>query len=221
MTSSKVIIFDLDDTLYRELDFFKEGLFAVANYAEETFGLNAKLVYSELMDLYKVSGRNRLFNTWLMKKGLQAKYVSNMVGIYRYHPIQIKFPSKNVDFLNSLRNSIYLITDGNKLVQSHKIQSFGLKEVFKKCFITNQYGLKFQKPSLHSFDLIRKIERTSWSNMIYVGDNPAKDFFALNSVGGTTIQTFEYRPESAGPHFSIAHTAKYSISSLQEVDNFI
>jgi putative hydrolase of the HAD superfamily len=221
MTSSKVIIFDLDDTLYRELDFFEEGLFAVANYAEETFGLNAKLVYSELMDVYKVSGRNQLFNAWLMSKGLQARYVSKMVGVYRYHPIQIKFPSKNVDFLNSLRNSIYLITDGNKLVQNHKIQSFGLKEIFKKCFITNQYGLKFQKPSLHSFDLIRKIERTSWSNMIYVGDNPAKDFFALNSVGGTTIQTFEYRPESTRPHFSIAHTAKYSISSLQDVDHFI
>lgn len=221
MNSSKVIIFDLDDTLYREFDYFEEGLLAVANYAEEAFGLNAKLVYTELMNLYKVSGRNRLFNTWLISKGLQARYVSNMVRIYRYHPIQIEIPFKNVNFLNSLRNSIYLITDGNKLVQNHKIQSFGLKEVFKKCFITNQYGLKFQKPSLHCFDLIRKIERTSWSNMIYVGDNPAKDFFALNSVGGTTIQTFEYRPERARPHFSIAHTAKYSISSLQEVDNFI
>ena len=144
-----------------------------------------------------------------------------MIQLYRYRPIQLEFPPKNTKFLKSIAHNIYLITDGNKLVQSNKINSFGLKEIFKKCLITNQYGLKFQKPAVYSFDLVRKIEKTKWSNMIYVGDNPAKDFLALNSLGGTTIQTLEYRAADTSAHISSAHSAQYSVSSLEEVEQFI
>ena len=221
MKSDKVVIFDLDDTLYSETDFFREGLLAVANYAEGIFGLSANVVYKELMDDYKESGRNKLFDNWLKKRGLRVKYAKNMIQLYRYRPIQLEFPPKNTKFLKSIAHNIYLITDGNKLVQSNKINSFGLKEIFKKCLITNQYGLKFQKPAVYSFDLVRKIEKTKWSNMIYVGDNPAKDFLALNSLGGTTIQTLEYRAADTSAHISSAHSAQYSVSSLEEVEQFI
>ena len=221
MKSGRVIIFDLDDTLYKEIDFFKEGLVAAANYAEETFGLSANLVYKEFMGIHKESGRDKLFNNWLKGRRFHAHHARNMINLYRYRPIQLEFPTKNTEFLKSLGRDIYLITDGNKLVQSNKINSFGLKEVFKKCLITNQYGIKFQKPAIYSFDLIRRIEKTAWSNMIYVGDNPAKDFLALNSVGGTTIQTLEYRTSDNNAHFSVAQTAQYSISALEEVEQFI
>lgn len=220
MKSSKVIVFDLDDTLYREIDFFKEGLLTVSKFAEDTFGLSAKLVFKEFMDIFNESGRTNLFNFWLNSRGFQSKHVKTMVQLYRYHPIEIEFPSQNARFLESLGENIYLITDGNKLVQNSKIESFGLRNIFKKCLITNQYGVKFQKPDSYSFELVRKMEKSCWSNMIYVGDNPEKDFIALNSLGGTTIQTLQYRPADNNSNLSIAHSAQYFVNSLEEIEQF-
>jgi putative hydrolase of the HAD superfamily len=220
MKSSKLIIFDLDDTLYREIDFFKEGLLTVSNFAEDTFGLSAKLVFKEFMDIFNESGRTNLFNYWLKSKGFQSKNVKTMVQLYRYHQIEIEFPSQNARFLKSLGKNIYLITDGNKLVQRRKIESFGLRNIFKRCLITNQYGVKFQKPDSYSFELVRKMERSCWSDMIYVGDNPTKDFLFLNSQGGTTIQTLQYRTAENYSNLSIAHSAQYLVNSLEEIEKY-
>ena len=97
------------------------------------------------------------------------------------------------DIFNSLRKirkkySLYLVTDGNKIVQKNKVEALGIKNIFKKIFITHRFGLKNAKPSLYCFEIIKKIEECTWSDMIYIGDNPHKDFVNLNKVGAETAR---------------------------------
>ena len=63
-----------------------------------------------------------------------------------------------------------------------------IKPFFKRIYYTNEYGIKFNKPSLHCFNKIKKLENCNYSDMIYVGDNPFKDFFNCNKAGIKTVR---------------------------------
>ena len=44
-----IIIFDLDDTLYKEIDFVKGGMRAVSYFLEDHIIENSESIYSELI----------------------------------------------------------------------------------------------------------------------------------------------------------------------------
>jgi putative hydrolase of the HAD superfamily len=116
------------------------------------------------------------------------------------------------DVLVNLNVRPYLVTDGHKVVQQKKIEALALEGQFKKIYVTHRYWIKNAKPSIHCFELIKKRERCEWSDMFYVGDNPAKDFVGLNPLGVHTIRvaTGEYSKSIAQPGFD----AIYSIDTL-------
>jgi putative hydrolase of the HAD superfamily len=109
----------------------------------------------------------------------------------------------------------YLVTDGHKTVQQNKIRALRIENCFKRIFITHRYGIRYAKPSIYCFKLIRRIERCNWSDMIYIGDDPAKDFVNLTPLGVRTIRvlTGGQRDVKAKPGFEAA----YVISSFREL----
>ena len=68
------------------------------------------------------------------------------------------------------------------------MEALGIKNLFKKIFITHRFGLKNAKPSLYCFEIIKKLEGCNWSDIVYIGDNPNKDFVKLNQVGAGTAR---------------------------------
>ena len=76
----------------------------------------------------------------------------------------------------------YIITDGNITAQRNKIKSLGLKTQFKKIIPTYQYGISHSKPSILCFNMIMKIEKCEPSEMVYIGDNPHKDFVNIKKI---------------------------------------
>jgi len=216
---SKVLIFDLDDTLYPEIDFFNEGLQSVAEFIETKYELPKDEVLIDLQKLYTAHGRNFLFNTWTDNNRLPKRLIREMVSVYRQHPIKLSIPDDNLAAISNFAGNKYLVTDGNKIVQKNKINSFGLSKILKKCFITNQYGIQFQKPSLYCFDLIRQRENVDWSDLVYVGDNPSKDFVSLNSVGAITVHSKQYSDKTFFENKN--HRAKFEITDLSQLRNVL
>jgi putative hydrolase of the HAD superfamily len=108
-----------------------------------------------------------------------------------------------------------LVTDGNKIVQRNKINAMNLDSFFKKIFITYQYGIKYSKPSLYCFKKIIEAEKAEWKNLVYIGDNPYKDFVNLNRMGAQTIRI------RRGPYKNTITSkgcdAKIQISNLEEL----
>jgi putative hydrolase of the HAD superfamily len=186
-----VIVFDLDDTLYDESTYVKSGFRAVAAMLAREHGVDAVWAYRRMLAILRREGRGRVFDRILAEAIGRAsqRAVQACVSAYRLHRPSIRLSAPGDAALRRHRDQpLYLVTDGNKLVQARKVEALGLARRFRRVFITHCYGRAAAKPSLHCFERIRQLERCAWSELAYVGDNPAKDFVALNTVGALTVR---------------------------------
>lgn len=214
-----ILIFDLDDTLYDEMTYVKSGFTAVSEYGSSAFGLNKNKSYQIMIFTLCQEGRGNVFNKWLIKNNIYSKKnLNSCIYTYHHHYPKISLNNHAEKILPALNfYNKYIVTDGHKIVQDFKIKALGITKFFNHIYITHRYGIKHAKPSLRCFELIRKREKCSWDNLVYVGDNPHKDFVSLNKVGAHTVRvhTGSYKNVVAKPGYE----AKYRISNLSEILN--
>ena len=212
----KIIIFDLDDTLIDEQKYVQSGFEYVSKKISQEF--QKKIIEKELNTIFRKFGRGKVFDIFfnnLTKKNIINQYVKLYRG--HYPNIRLKVEAKNLlDKLKKKNFSIYLLTDGDKLAQRQKIKKLNLKKYFKDIYVTHEYGKKNMKPSLYCFEKIKKIEKVKWSQIVYVGDNPKKDFINLNSMGAMTIRVL------TGPFKNLKVQnkldANYKIKNLKDIN---
>ena len=111
-----------------------------------------------------------------------------MIAIYRNNNGNLNLYKDAKIILEKLPNKKYLVTDGNIRVQKKKGNNFKISKYFKKTFFTRKFGIKKRKPNLFVFKKILSLEQIHFKDLVYVGDNPNKDFITLNKVGATTIR---------------------------------
>ncbi len=213
-----IVVFDLDDTLYPEKTFFESGLHSVAEFLSNELKLDYSLIEREMLKFYKRNGREGIFDFILRENGFpQKKYVQRCLSVYRKHTPVIKPYKEAIECLDKLIDyRKYLVTDGNILVQRSKIKALEINKYFIKTIPTYQYGILNAKPSTFCFDLIRKYEALEdCSKLVYVGDNPQKDFVNLKSKRYKTIRvlTGAYKDVK----LQAKYEAEYIISSLKEL----
>ena len=180
-------VFDLDDTLYNEKEFVLNGFFKVAKYLKKKFKISNS--YNEIKKIHFSRGRKEIFNKILKKNNIfTLKTLNKCISIYRSNNIKLSLKPEIKKFLKKNIKKNYIVTDGMGHVQKLKIKKLNLKKYFNRIFYTGYYGKKARKPSLYCFKKIKKIENCRWSDIIYVGDNPHKDFKNLNKKNVLTIR---------------------------------
>jgi putative hydrolase of the HAD superfamily len=184
-----VIVFDLDDTLYNEVTFVQSGFRAVANFLFKAHTIAVNESYLFMAEQLK-QGRGRIFDEMLQYFGIfSKKLVLQCLYIYRSHTPDIKLNEDAIACLERLKDfPVYIVTDGNKLVQKKKLVALGLYNTVKFCFITHRYGVKNAKPSPHCFLKICEQEKVKPQEVAYIGDNPHKDFVGIKALGFKTIR---------------------------------
>lgn len=191
----KVIVFDLDDTLYEEIDYVYSGFKNVSKYFCEKYEIEEKLFYSDMLDILENDGRGQVFNKVLKKYNIFSnKSLKKSISLYRLHTPKISLPTKSIEILNYYKElgvPLYLVTDGNKVVQANKIEALGLKKFMKFMYITHRYGQNNAKPSTYCFEKIAKTEKVKYSDIVYIGDNINKDFINIKKLGYRTIRIFQ------------------------------
>lgn len=216
-----ILIFDLDDTLYDERGYVESGLAAVAGMGEAEFGWDRHESLATMIAILDRDGRGAIFDRWLAGHGRSGRrLVEKCVHAYRYHRPDIALEPSTRSLLEGLsRHPLYLVTDGHKVVQQRKVEALAIAPLFRRMFITHQYGLRHAKPSTYCFERIREIEGCEWGEMAYVGDNPAKDFVNLNKLGVHTIRvlTGVHRHAVALPGYD----AGVTIENLAELNTVI
>lgn len=213
-----VLVFDMDDTLYDEVTFVHSGFRAVAIFLFESYGISIEDSYSCMVEKLN-KGRGRIFDDMLLQFGLFSKEnVSKCIHIYRGHMPDIRLYADAVACLERFqRNTIYVVTDGNKLVQKNKLIALGLYNTVKFCFISHRYGVKNAKPSPHCFLKICEKEKVKPQEVVYIGDNPHKDFVGIKALGFKTIRIMRgHFKDVVKPSEYEAH---YQIQSLDELHN--
>ncbi len=184
-----VIVFDLDDTLYDETTYVKSGFKAVAAYLAEQSGLSGKMLFLQLMEELK-NGRGSIFDSVLKRNGIYSKaLVRKCVVAYRFHIPNIKLSESGKKCLERFKNyPLYIVTDGNKIVQHNKIKALHVDKKVTDYYITHRFGVHRAKPSPHCFLRICEREKTTPAQVVYIADNVSKDFVGIRPLGFKTVQ---------------------------------
>ncbi len=212
-----VIIFDLDDTLYEELLFVRSGFRAVADYLSPIVGLPQNQIVEALNAELKIQ-REKVFDRYLLKQGIQTqKMIKNCISVYRGHePSLSLFPEAHTCLVRLHNYPLYIVTDGNQLVQRKKFYALGLDLFVRRCFFTYAHGLHRRKPSPYCFEKICELERVSPSSVVYIADNPHKDFVGIKPLGFQTIRVL------TGPYghdkVEEAYDAHLTVPNLQAIN---
>lgn len=211
-----VIVFDLDDTLYEEMAFVKSGLKAVVRYLNTEFDVPKEEAGAFLSERIKL-GRKNILDDLLKHFGLyNKKRLRKCLSVYRLHHPSIKLDEEADRCLFRLKDyPLYIVTDGNKIVQKNKLDALSLPGRVKHCFITHRYGLHHAKPSPYCFKKICKIERVAPEDVVYIGDNPNKDFVGIKPLGFKTIRVMQgaYKDLEKPQQYE----AEWRIDSLEEL----
>ena len=176
----KLIACDLDDTLTPEIEFVESGFAACAKLLEKKCGISRERANGAFWSAFKISSR-RVFDRALKKLGLtDSKLAKELVETYRYHIPRISFYPDVLEFLIgaiAMNLKLAIITDGDAKTQKNKIKALGAEIYFRKIIATGDYGPDFCKPSPKPFELLISHFEIEPSEMVYIGDNPLKDFY--------------------------------------------
>lgn len=188
----RAILFDLDDTLYDEMQFVNGGFKAVSLYISKNSNINQNVVYQLLLDVIEKHGRGHTFDIALKKFGLYSeKLIPRLVEVYRTHkPNLSPYPDVRA-VLSALREQGYkigLITDGNVEVQRNKVEALKVKDFFDCIIFSDEYGIEKQKPNPFPYQKAMEELKVSARETIYVGDNPYKDFVTAKKLRIYTVR---------------------------------
>ncbi|MCX5637935.1 MAG: HAD family hydrolase [Planctomycetota bacterium] len=216
------VAFDLDDTLYDEIEYCKSGFVAVAEFlANLPDKLPVGLIFEAFWKQFTAGNRTKTFNAGLDQLGISYddKLIEELVKVYRSHRPKIKLPQDSRDVLCRLSGkwTLALLTDGFLPAQQLKVQALGLERYFKCIIYTEQLGRQFWKPSPAGFEKLMETLNTKPENIAYVADNLIKDFIAPKKLGFSTIQIIRPRRILREPCEKIGAAAQYVIHQLTEL----
>lgn len=174
----KGVIFDLDDTLYSEKQYVKSGYEAVA----ELLGDEA---LSDRLWRYFENGKPAI-DELLNELGCVEKK-AECLEAYREHIPEITLydgVSGLIQNLISKGIKVGIITDGRVSGQNKKLKALGLDKLMDDIIITDELGgIQFRKPCDIAFRIMQRRWKIPFEQLLYVGDNAAKDFQAPKQLG--------------------------------------
>lgn len=172
----KAVVFDLDDTLYNEIDYVKSGFNAVAKALPEI-----KNASERLFELFL--RKEKPIDTLLEENGIFSENVKDKcVNAYRMHMPKISLSREVETLLIKLKKrnlKMGVITDGRPEGQRAKIKALKLEKFVDDIIVTDELGgTEFRKPNPEAFRIMCQRLSVEYFEMCYVGDNILKDFIA-------------------------------------------
>jgi putative hydrolase of the HAD superfamily len=182
INKNTVVVFDLDDTLYNELDFL------ISAYKEISFSLeksNSKELFSIMLSLYR--NNKNVFNYLIDNYETSKK---DLLSIYINHKPKIELHSGALEIIKNIRKKngkIAIITDGRSITQRNKINSLKISKLID--FLSISEEINHTKPSLEPFLMVES--HFKLNNYYYIADNHKKDFITPNKLKWNTVEIID------------------------------
>ena len=221
------MVFDLDDTLYKEQDYL---LSAYREIAERIGGreseelrvkseeLRGDRIFDQMLR-WRQEGEN-VFQCLIDTYGLDMT-VDDLLTVYRSHVPAIRLDEETKHLLDSLHRIavIGLITDGRSLTQRHKIEALGLSAYMDEEDILISEETGHEKPSEVPYRHFMT-RYPACTYYYYVGDNPAKDFSAPDRLGWTSICLLD-DGRNIHPQELAGVNGIWKVEHISEIENII
>jgi len=189
----RVVVFDLDDTLYAEREYVFGGYAAAAQWLSARTGKAPDDLVKRLRELFDSPSRPRVFNALLDELGLGAReseWVPAMIAAYRAHEPSIRLLPDAERALSRWgeRFRRALISDGDASVQQAKVAALGLQAWIEAVVLTGRWGRAFWKPHARAFAHVEEVFSASGKELVYMADNPVKDFISPRQRGWQSVR---------------------------------
>lgn len=205
----KGVIFDLDDTLYSEKEYVKSGYKAVSGY------LGGE--YEEKLWSFFEEGKSAI-DELLKELGHEDKK-AEVLEVYRSHKPAIHLYPGVAEMIEELKAKgikVGIISDGRPEGQRKKLDALGLE--VDDVIITDELGgVQFRKPCDIAFRILVTRWRLNPADVVYIGDNPTKDFQAPQQLG---MKSLWFMNED-GLYADATGFDRWKISSLDELFSII
>jgi len=174
-----VSVLDLDDTLYKEVDYRRSGLAAARQFIEQWVP-QEKITAIRSLDLE--ADRDPLA-ALCREAGLPDSVKESLLWVYRLHIPNIRLSSEVASAIRELQQlgPVAILTDGRSVSQRLKLKALGLDHI--PAYISEDYGE--EKPAEGRYRRI--MAQYPAARYCYVGDNPRKDFVTPNKLGWLTL----------------------------------
>ena len=182
----RLVVVDVDDTLYLERDYVRSGFRAVGESIGSTaFG-------DACWALFEQGVRGDTFGRAAVTVGTDAApdLIERCVAAYRGHAPMITLLPDAVGFLDRWRGAAFLgvVTDGPAASQRAKVRALGLEGRVDRIVVTAELAPGRSKPHPAAFELLQGAAGATGRECVYVADNPAKDFVAPAALGWRTVR---------------------------------
>ncbi len=177
------ICIDLDDTLFKEVDFVQSGYKYLIKHLKKSHNIDIKYKLTKNDILNNIDNHIQEF----IKKNKINKIRKDFVlKFIRNHAPEIK-TTKNVmyklEIIKKRFKNLILITNGRSITQRNKINKLNLNKFFNDIYISEETGLR--KPDIQIYKLIEK--KYDKHILIFIGDNLNVDLITPIKMGFKTI----------------------------------
>ncbi|WP_341214543.1 HAD family hydrolase [uncultured Wocania sp.] len=183
MKINTVVVFDLDDTLYKEIDFLKSAYNEISLKISKVVYVESSAIYNQMLACFY--NKENVFESIIKKYNLSIS-INELLDIYRNHKPEIKLSKDRVEVLNELKCRgivLGLLTDGRSKQQRSKIEALKLNTWISEILISEEFGS--EKPNANNYKYFENL--FGKAKYYYVGDNVKKDFITPNKLNWTTI----------------------------------
>lgn len=188
----EVVVLDVDDTLYLERDYVRSGFEAVGVHLERVAGVSG--LAAAAWDEFERGARGDVLDRALERLGAAGvRPVAELVAIYRAHAPAIELLADAARFLGRVRAArlrTAVITDGPAVSQRRKLAALvpDLAPDDPAVVVTDELGPGLGKPAHEAFRAVERATGCVGERLVYVADNPHKDFIAPRGLGWRTVR---------------------------------
>jgi len=209
----RIVCFDLDDTLYKEVEYLQS---AYRDIARALWGEDWLRWYEQMVRWYE-AGENVFERVCSVRKDVE---MGGLLNMYRFDLHGLCLSDEVEDVLAGLKADgvkLGLITDGRSVTQWNKIRALGLERFFDEgdVVISEEFGS--EKPAAANYEYFMR--RYPGAEFTYVADNPRKDFVGANVLGWMTVCLMDDGRNVHGQVFDLpeAYLPAVRVGTISEV----
>ncbi len=224
MAKINAVIFDLDNVLYDEWDYFRAAFERIAVFLSERCSRSKEEIFDRLLvDLQKKSSMYpRLFNDLLAEFGLEQSLVTELLRIFSSVNADFRLFAYSEDLLLALRGldiKLGLVTNGNVATQKNKVKLLKIEKYFDLIIYARELGVNKEKPDPEAYRRLLENLGVTAEETLCIGDNPFTDFLGAKKLGIRTVRLLggEFKDVSLGPEYA----TDFTVNELFDVYNII
>jgi len=210
INTNSYFVFDLDDTLYAEIDFLQSAYQHIASILSP---VNASALYQQMLQRY--NNKEDVFK-WLINvyPGCEMQW---LLHEYRHHTPAIKLNEAALEILQKLKKynaPCGLITDGRSITQRNKLKALHIEDAFDDIIISEEFGS--EKPDERNYTFFTK--KYPGKHFYFFGDNIRKDFIVPEKLGWNSFCLQDAGKHIHPQHHTTTQTMYKIIASFSQLE---